>query len=153
MGVYVKELIADLASPSDDDRSTIGDLGEPRFLLPLSGWYWHIIRTDPQDFDFRGSRSLVGGQLPRLEKQGVQMGRNGLRVAYREGPQDRLLRVVERFIDAGEDGRFVIAVAGPADELTDDIRDFRRALVFTFGLLGLALLVSTALACGSGWPR
>ena len=36
------------------------------------------------------------------------------------GPEDRSLRVLERDIDLGEDGRFVVRVAGPADEISDE---------------------------------
>ena len=39
LSVYIKELVADLAAPPETERQTIGDLGEPRFDLPLSGWY------------------------------------------------------------------------------------------------------------------
>ncbi|MGL5362916.1 MAG: sensor histidine kinase, partial [Bosea sp. (in: a-proteobacteria)] len=44
LGVYVKELVADVAAPPEGERQSIGDLGEPRFELPLSGWFWQIVR-------------------------------------------------------------------------------------------------------------
>ena len=51
LSVYIKELIADLAAPPETERQAIGDLGEPRFDLPLSGWYWQIIRLDGERLD------------------------------------------------------------------------------------------------------
>ncbi|HJW80010.1 MAG TPA: ATP-binding protein, partial [Beijerinckiaceae bacterium] len=45
----------------------------------------------------------------------------------------------ERDIDLGEDGRFIVAVAGPADEIDKDVRRFTAALTITFALLGAAL--------------
>ncbi len=144
LGVYVKEIVADLAAPSDNDRQSIGDLGEPRFDLPLSGWYWQVTRTDSEKPIIRASRSLVGGQLPKLEDLNAPETR-GARQDYIIGPDDRRLRQFERRIDAGEDGRYIIAVSAPADEILDDIRDFRIALTITFGLLFLALVISTLL--------
>jgi signal transduction histidine kinase len=142
LGVYVKEIVADLAAPIDNDRRQIGDLGEPRFDLPMSGWYWQVMRTDGDKPVIRASRSLVGGQLPKLEDLGAEVAR-GARQGYIIGPDERRLRQFERSIDAGEDGLYIIAVAAPADEFADDIRDFRNALSITFGLLFMALIAST----------
>jgi signal transduction histidine kinase len=142
LGVYVKEIVADLAAPSDNDRAQLGNLGEPRFDLPLSGWYWQMLRVDGERPAIRTSRSLVGSQLPKLEEQGASETR-GSRKGYIIGPDDRRLRQFERRIDAGEEGRYIIAVAAPADELLDDIRDFRNALIITFAFLFAALIAST----------
>jgi signal transduction histidine kinase len=141
--VYIKELVADLASPVEDGAATPGSLGEPRFELPLSGWYWQITRLGGEKPEIRGSRSLVGGQLASLESQGVKLSRRLLREAYVTGPDTRTLRAMERFIDVGEDGQFLILVSGPADEIEQEITEFRRWLALTFVLLGLALVAST----------
>ncbi len=143
LSVYIKELIADLAAPPETERQAIGDLGEPRFDLPLSGWYWQIIRLDGERPSIRASRSLVGGQLPKLLDQPIAPNARGIRESYISGPDDRSLRILEREIDVGEDGRFTVAVAAPSDEIDADIRDFRLALTMTFLLLGLALVAST----------
>ena len=143
LSVYIKELIADLAAPPETERQAIGDLGEPRFDLPLSGWYWQIIRLDGERPTIRASRSLVGGQLPKLLDQPITPNARGLRESYISGPDDRSLRILEREINVGEDGRFTVAVAAPSDEIDADIRDFRLALTMTFVLLGLALVAST----------
>jgi signal transduction histidine kinase len=143
LSVYIKQLVADLAAPPETERQTIGDLGEPRFDLPLTGWYWQITRLDGDRPNVRSSRSLVGGQLPKLLDQGLSPNSRGLRESYVSGPDDRMLRVLEREIDVGEDGRFTVAVAAPADEIEGDIQDFRLALTMTFVLLGLILVAST----------
>ncbi len=145
LSVYIKELVADLAAPPETERQAIGDLGEPRFDLPLSGWYWQIIRLDGEKPVVRTSRSLVGGQLPKLLDQQLAPNARGMRESYTSGPDDRSLRLIEREIDVGEDGRFTVGVAAPADEIDGDIRDFRLALTLTFVLLGLALVASTIL--------
>ena len=56
-----------------------------------------------------------------------------------------MLRLVERDIDLGEDGRFIVRVAGPADEIGTDVRRFIFSLTVTFGLLGIALGLTTLL--------
>ncbi len=143
LSVYIKQLVADLAAPPETERQTVGDLGEPRFDLPLTGWYWQITRLDGERPNVRASRSLVGGQLPKLLDQSIVPNSRGLRESYVSGPDDRRLRVLEREIDVGEDGRFTVAVAAPADEIEGDIQDFRFALAMTFLLLGIALVAST----------
>ncbi|MGO4173594.1 sensor histidine kinase [Bosea sp. TAF32] len=143
LSVYIKQLVADLAAPPETERQTVGDLGEPRFDLPLTGWYWQITRLDGERPNVRASRSLVGGQLPKLLDQSITPNSRGLRESYVSGPDDRMLRILEREIDVGEDGRFTVAVAAPADEIEGDIQDFRFALAMTFLLLGIALVAST----------
>lgn len=138
--VYLKSLVAAVASPDDSERSDPYSLGEPRFDLPLSGWYWQITRIDRQPEETRSSTSLFGGRLPALGDAGVADGVGGLREGYATGPDDRLLRIVERLIDLGEDGRFRIQVAGDSAEIEQQIDAFQLVLAVTFTLLALALL-------------
>ena len=98
-------------------------LGEPLFELPLSGWYWQVTRLDPDKPDVRSSRSLWDGGLPHLQDLGVAADAGGSREGYVDGPEDQRLRLVERTIDLGEDGRYLVAVAGDAAEI--DGRDAR----------------------------
>ncbi|MDQ0469728.1 ATP-binding protein [Labrys wisconsinensis] len=148
--VYLKTLVADLARRDVGDRTAPGALGEPRFELPLSGWYWQISRIDKAENggergDSNGSKSLFEASLPSLEELGVPAEEGGVREAYINGPDGRRLRAVERLIDLGEDGRYRITVAGPADEIDAEIADFQRALLMTFAFLGVGLVGSTLL--------
>src|SRR5256885_13576706 len=59
LGVYLRTLVADVATPDDanaNDKSP-PSLGEPLFELPLSGWYWQGTRPDAPSPDLRPSRS------------------------------------------------------------------------------------------------
>ena len=143
LGVYLRALVADVAAAGDDAHSG-GQLGEPMFELPLSGWYWQITRLDSAKPDVRASRSLFAERLPQLADSGVQATPGGARRGYAIGPDDRRLRIVERFIDAGDDGRYLVQVAASPEEMTADIQGFNLSLGLTFGLLGLALVLSTA---------
>ena len=141
---YLKALVADVASPGEDTRTGPGQLGEPQFELTLSGWYWQITRLDTAQPQVKNSRSLFGGGLPRLPP-GMEQSAPGQRKGYVTGPDDRRLRMIERNIDIGEDGRYLIQVAATTDDIEDEINAFRLSLALTFGFLALALSVSTAL--------
>jgi signal transduction histidine kinase len=142
--VYANNLASDLVAPGDPDRD-LGPIGDPRFELPLSGWYWEVGRPGAVGKEVRPSKSLFGGALPSLAGK-VESDRFGeIRRGYGSAPDDRGLRIVERDIDLGEDGRYVIRVAGPADEIDADVRRFLIALVITFALLGAALGFTTLL--------
>src|SRR5437588_5155716 len=143
LGVYLRTLVADVAAPEEATDRFSQSLGEPLFELPLSGWYWQVTRLDPARPEVRSSRSLWDAALPRLPDAGVPATAGGTREGYLQGPEDQLLRAVERTIDLGEEGRFLVAVAGDASEIDIETRGFDRALLITFALLGFVLLLIT----------
>src|SRR5690242_21321542 len=79
LGVYLRVLIADIATPDDaTGSSNLGNsLGEPLFELPLSGWYWQVTRLDKTEV--RSSHSLWDGGLPHLQDRGVAADTTGAR--------------------------------------------------------------------------
>ncbi|HEY7229442.1 MAG TPA: ATP-binding protein [Pseudolabrys sp.] len=144
LGVYLRTLVADIASPEEGGEKFPQSLGEPLFELPLSGWYWQVTRIDPGKTDIRSSRSLWDGGLPHLQDQGVAGGADGSRAGYASGPEDQRLRMVERNIDLGDEGHYLVAVAGDAAEISGETRSFDRALIVTFSILAAVLLLTTA---------
>jgi signal transduction histidine kinase len=143
LGVYLKTLVADVASPEDSGEKFPQSIGEPLFDLPLSGWYWQVTRLDQQKPDVHSSRSLWDSALPRLDERKVPTDATGSRQGYVEGPEEQRLRLVERTIDLGDDGRFLIAVAGDAAEIEGDMRAFDEALTVTYCVLAVVLLLTT----------
>jgi len=143
LDVYLKTLVADVAAPEDPSggERTPPSLGEPLFELPLSGWYWQITRLDGQQPELRASRSLWDGALPRAPGQASEV--DGTRQGYVRGPDDQRLRLAERMIDFGDEGRYLIAVAGDAAEIDEEIAAFDWWLMITFFTLGLVLLATT----------
>ncbi len=141
LGVYLRTLVADVAAPEDSSDKN-QPLGEPLFDLPLSGWYWQVARLNASKPDVRSSRSLWDGGLPHLADR-VAPGADGTRRSYVQGPEDQRLRLVERTVDLGEDGRYLIAVAGDSQEIDDETRSFDRALAVTFFMLAVVLLLIT----------
>ena len=49
LDVYLRTLVADVASPEEGGDKFPQSIGEPLFELPLSGWYWQVTRLDSQD--------------------------------------------------------------------------------------------------------
>ncbi|MCI0465508.1 MAG: sensor histidine kinase [Beijerinckiaceae bacterium] len=145
LGVYLRALIADISTPGENSLSEPGQLGEPHFEIPSSGWYWQITRLDSPKPDIRSSRSLLAGRLPRLSESGVAAGVGGARKSFALGPDNRTLRVVERIIDSGDQGLYLIQVAAAAEELEADISSFQAHLSLTFAVLALALVASSAI--------
>lgn len=151
--LYLKVLVADVAAMTDGATNEIGNLGEPQFQIPLSGWYWQIVAVD-QERGVSGvihtSRSLVSAKLPYLIDPTDPNRKTGLGDGYITGPDNRRLRILEQLIDLGDDHRFYIAVAGNAVDIDDETRQFNTALAITFLLLGVLLVASTFVQVGFG---
>ncbi len=142
LNLYLRTLIAEVATPDEPPDRQFQSLGEPLFELPLSGWYWQIVRTD-EKAETRASRSLWDKKLPKLEDIGAELTPAGIRLGYVDGPEGQSLRVVERPVDLGADGKFLVSVAGDASEIFDEIRSFDYYLGGTFAALGIVLLLTT----------
>jgi len=143
LGVYMRTLVADVATPDESAERFPQSLNEPLFELPLSGWYWQVTRLDTARPEVRSSRSLWDSALTHLDERGAIMTPGGVRQGYIEGPEDQRLRVVERTIDLGDEGRFVLTIAGDAAEIEEEMRAFDRALIATFVVLAIVLLLTT----------
>jgi signal transduction histidine kinase len=143
LDVYLRTLVADVASPEEANDKFPQSLGEPLFDLPLSGWYWQVTRLDSQKPELRASRSLWDSPLPRLPEERTASQTTGLRMGYAQGPEEQKLRMAERIIDLGDEGRYLVSVAGDAAEIDEEVRDFDRALLGTFTALGCVLLLIT----------
>jgi len=143
LNVFLRTLVAEVAAPDDSSERTPQSLGEPQFDLPLSGWYWQLTRLNAARPEVRSSRSLWDSGLPHLADMGVAATDDGTRRAYVPGPEDQRLRLIERTVDLGEDGRYLVAVAGDSQEIDDETHSFDRAIAATFGILAAVLLLTT----------
>jgi signal transduction histidine kinase len=150
LGVYLRTLVADVAMPEENAGKFPQSMGEPLFDLPLSGWYWQVTRLDAPTPDVRASRSLWDATLPHLANLGASSAPGAAREGYVQGPEGQRLRIVERTIDLGEEGRYLVAVAGDAAEIDEETRAFDGALVVTFGVLGIVLLLTTTFQVSFG---
>src|SRR5258708_4831667 len=124
LNLYLRPLIAEVATPDNPPARQFQSLGEPLFELPLSGWYWQITRTDAEKPEVRASRSLWDKKLPKLEEHGADLTAAGIRLGYVDGPEGQNLRMVERPVDLGADGQVLVRVAGDATEIFEEARRF-----------------------------
>src|SRR5438067_7350497 len=143
LGVYLRSLVADVATPEENAGKFPQSIGEPLFDLPLSGWYWQVTRLDAPTPDVRSSRSLWDMNLPHLATLGISSAPGGARAGYAQGPEGQELRIVERTIDLGEEGHYLVAVGGDAAEIDDEIYSFDSTLFLTFAVLAAVLLLTT----------
>jgi signal transduction histidine kinase len=149
LNFYLRTLIAEAEAPDDpndkdkDKDRSVQSLGEPLFELPLSGWYWKMERTDGVKPEVRASRSLWDASLPKLEDRGVELNQSGVRIAYVDGPEGQHLRMVERPVDLGAEGKYLATVAGDSSEIFEETRTFDYYLAGTFAALTLGLLLTT----------
>jgi len=143
---YLRTLVADVASPEEGSDKFPQSIGEPLFELPLSGWYWQVTRLDTPKPEMHSSRSLWDSNLPRLpEADDASVASGGYRKGYAQGPEEVRLRLVERNVDLGDDGRYLIVVAGDASEIDNEMLSFDRTIGAIFTALAAALLLTTVL--------
>lgn len=143
LNVYLKTMVVDVATAPPGMIPEPTGLGEPLFLAPNSGWYWQIERLQGPKSEIRRSESLPAPGLPSLDEQRIPIRSDGFREGYIRGPENQRLRVIENLIDLGNDGQFVISVAGDAEEMDDEVAIFNYSLVVTLGILGI-VFVATA---------
>src|SRR3954462_12897055 len=143
LNLYLRTLVADVATPDEPPDKQMQSLREPLFELPLSGWYWQVTRTDGDKPDIKSSRSLWDKKLPKLEEQGNELTAAGIRIGYVEGPEGQTLRMVERPVDLGADGKYLVMVAGDASEIFEETRAFDYYLGGTFAALSIVLVLTT----------
>ena len=144
LNVYLRALVADVANSTNGDDETTA-LGDPQFELVASGRYWQITRLDDKAHPTRTSRSLFSAHLPKLADFGVQPEIGGARSGTVSGPGGRELRIVERTIDAGDSGIYLVQVASTTEDFAADVAAFNAALAIIFGMLAIGLLTTTAL--------
>jgi signal transduction histidine kinase len=144
LDVYLRAIVADVSESGQEGRTGPGQLGDPQFELPGSGWYWQITRMDDAAHEIKASRSLFAKRLPKLSDLGVQAEIGGSRRGYAMGPDGRRLRIVERVIDVGDTGIYLVQVAASSEEMEEQIARFRFELIVAFAALAIALAIVAA---------
>ncbi|MFH3480594.1 ATP-binding protein [Xanthobacter variabilis] len=141
LGVYLKMIVAEVANASGADVPEPQALSDPLFIFPNSGWYWQIAHKAEGGSAVKTSRSLRDARLPRAAPASGADGTGAVRQGYGPGPRGETLRVVERELDFGADGSYVVSVAAVSTELDSDVAGFNMVLVGTLIVLGLAFLL------------
>lgn len=139
LSVYLSILLGQLAEVRQQGfGSSPPELSEPRFVLPLSGWYWMVLDANSGEL-LLASESLAGDAIDVADGiTEIPPGR--LYQRYINGPAGDQLRLVARRV-AFEDGRWlVVAVAGLAGTIDEDTTRFVRQLVAFLSVFAAVLV-------------
>jgi len=145
LDVYLKLLVASLVEDFDESRDLQNprNLGEPRFEIPLSGWYWSVGPGGSSNIDI-SSKSLFGESL-RVPLERTAVTTDGIWRGSIAGPAGHALRVVDREIAFSETKNLRVLIAGNADEVDDDVQGFGTRVAATLAIFGLGLVLTTLL--------
>src|SRR3981189_108329 len=87
LNLYLRTLIAEVATPDEPPDRQFQSLGEPLFQLPPPGWSCQITRSDSGRPEVRAVRPRGDKTLPRLGERVVELTAAGIRLAYVDGPE------------------------------------------------------------------
>ena len=142
LNVYLQTLVGALGAEDPTlPLSDPGNLGEQRFELVYSGWYWEVRGADSGQVTL-ASHSLVGDSLAMGEATGTTAS-DGVTAGRLPGPIGKPLRFLTRRI-ALEGGRtYDFTVAGDADELERQTFSFATSVAITLAVFGIGLIAAT----------
>ncbi len=138
--VLLQTLVGATITDEGIDAAGAALIGEPRFALPQSGWYWQI-RDIAGGEVLADSGSLFGDRLA-LADFPPQSG--AIRIAVLKGPAGRNLRGLERRISHASGPSLAVLVAGDADAMAGEIAQFRFVVFSTLAIFAVILAAGMA---------
>ena len=147
---HLFNVVGAMEDGSDGSVSIAEDLGDPRFGLPDSGWYWAIVSVDDGS-PLALSPSLVG-RPPTLAGEAVVPFDDRFRRSYRSvRPDGGASQHLEARLFLGEGDRLVqVIVAADRTELRAVIAGFIGRLTLSFLAIAIGLVVVTILGVRVG---
>lgn len=137
--IHIKALISEMLETDGDQAETSviapSYRGDPRFSLPLSGWYWTVRKAADNEVLY-ASESLVGDPLntPALGQKEKDAG-------FVTGPKGDEVRVLQQKVEIG-DTAYTLAVAATTADYWADIYGFARLVTLTLCIVGLGLILA-----------
>ncbi len=142
LNVYLQTLIGALgAEDPAQPLADPGNLGEQRFELIYSGWYWQVRRADSGQVVL-GSHSLLSDSLDLSKAPGRSIS-PGVTAGNMPGPTGKPLRFLTRRITLEGGRTFDFTVAGDAGELERQTFSFATSVTITLAIFGLGLIAAT----------
>jgi signal transduction histidine kinase len=138
----VSAIAADPAAGGNGALSDPGNLGEPRFGLLYSGWYWQVGLQGTRQ-PVLTSQSLFSDilDLGALDRRERDVPRD-LTTGALAGPLGQSLRVLERTIILDDGKSYEVAVAGDYGELEAQVAAFRNSVILTLAIFGAGLILA-----------
>ena len=134
-------LLANIEVTADGAPQLSSAIVDPRFALPLSGWYWQVVPVDKA----KGGADLASGSLleQRLAVPAELAGKPGVQAFYLKDTRGVTLRAIAQdFTLPGSAKTYSVLVAGNYDALSGEVTTFNRALVSSLVLLALGLALA-----------
>ncbi len=132
--VHMTAIVSALAAEGEQRGPVLRGIGDPRFNMPLSGWYWSVQRDGKILYE---SDSLFGDELSLLPMRGQRQVKQNV-----VGPAGRELRMIQRRFQFNGRPSVTIAVAGSIKEVGDSTASFAWQAAITLGALGLGLVAA-----------
>lgn len=140
LSVYLRTLVGALAQQSPPASTDPGNLGEPRFELTYSGWYWQV--REPAGGPVAMSSGSLFADILDIAGASDIRERDGMISGALAGPDDQALRVLARTVDFDERHSYEVLVAGDAGGLQAQIAAFRWSVGLTLAAFGIGLVIA-----------
>ena len=142
LSVYMRTLIGTLSAQDPAHPfSDPGNLGEQRFELLYSGWYWQV-RDAASRKVLLASGSLFSDTIDIRKASGTK-SENGITSGALVGPDKQSLRFLARTVTFEGRPPVILVVAGDAGELTGQIASFGTSVAITLAIFGIGLIAAT----------
>lgn len=141
LGVYLTTLIGNLATQDPANLADPGNLGEQRFELLYSGWYWQVRNPDSGPV-LLASRSLFSDILEIANATDIYTVDN-VTGGSLTGPEGQSLRLLSRTIIFDPETKFDVLVSGDVGQLQDQVAAFQTSVILTLAVFGIGLVVAT----------
>ncbi len=142
LNVYLETLTGSLSAQDPTQPfSDPGNLGEQRFELLYSGWYWQV-RDAATRKVLLASGSLYSDTLDISNGTSVKVV-NGLTSGALVGPDKESLRFLSRTVTFDGRSPVVLVVAGDAGDLESQVRSFTASVAVTLAVFGIGLIIAT----------
>ena len=139
-------LLANVELGTDGAPGMSGQIADPRFTIPLSGWYWQVSPPKDKALGELASESSLEIRLAPTDADLQTRDSGGVASFYIRDSGGKQLRAIEqKFKLFGGEDEFSFLVAGNFDELKEEVLAFRRALYGVLALLGFGLLAAIIL--------
>jgi signal transduction histidine kinase len=143
LAAYQRELLAATSIDGDGQLILAYRPADPRFVQPLSGWYWQAALGGKVVAQSVSAGPMESGALSLLSTD------NGIVELF--GPGGRELRIMRRNVTMpGTSQPVTVLVAAPCDEIVADVHQFAWHIAAIFIALGAIFLVAVYLQVGFG---
>ncbi len=142
LSVYLSTLIGSLSAQDPGQPfSDPGNLGEQRFELLYSGWYWQV-RDSATGNVVLASGSLFSDTIDASKGTGTKV-ENGVTAGSLVGPDKQSLRFLKRTVTFEKRPPVILVVAGDAGELNGQVAAFGTSVAITLAVFGIGLIAAT----------